>query len=311
MMIDRIKVSSEFTIGGNRYRTLEMLVSNIGLKIKFPRFVKPISVLGTLQPSAGSTKNFKRLGRGPSSNKGKTSGRGQKGQKARSSVKPWFEGGQTPIYKLFPKLGFKNVHAKPLIPLNLDRILWFHKNNRLDLGEGEILTMKKMRDIGMITGNIKNGVKILAKGQFNMKIPLKIEASAASTKAIKAIEDAGGSFVARYFTKLSLKAHFNPEWFLRKRGRIPLPPRPIKRKDIEYYSKPEKRGYLIVENDPFYQKILDAKKSGLNNISKTREKKGELEKQLDNLNPDTAKVVFKHDSSILTLEQFKEQMELH
>ena len=285
-----------------------MLLTKMGIRTTFPKFCKPISVMGTLKPSPGSTHNFKRLGRGPSSNKGKTSGRGQKGQKARGSVKPYFEGGQTPIYKLFPKIGFKNVHARPLIPLNIERIIWFHKKGRLDLADGETLTMKKMRDVGMITGSIKHGVKLLAKGQFDLKFPVKIEASAASTKAIKSIEAAGGSFVARYFTDLGLKAHLNPEWFLRKRGRLPLPARPIKRKDTQYYSSPEKRGYLVVENDPFYQTLVEAKKNGLNNASKSREKKSELEKQLINLDPATAKTTFSNNSSIMTLEQYKQQL---
>ncbi|CAB4253576.1 similar to Saccharomyces cerevisiae YNL284C MRPL10 Mitochondrial ribosomal protein of the large subunit [Maudiozyma barnettii] len=284
-----------------------MLLSKIGLKPHFPKFTKHISILGTLQPSSGSTKTFKRLGRGPSSNKGKTSGRGQKGQKARSSVKPWFEGGQTPIYKLFPKLGFKNVHARPLIPINLERIIWFHRKGRLNLDEGEVLTMRKMKDAGVITGSIKNGVKILAKGQFDMEVPLKIEASAASEKAIRAIEKAGGSFVAKYFTDLSLKAHLNPGYFLEKRGRLPLPPRPIKRRDIRFYSDPEKRGYLVVENDPFYQKLQEAKSSGIKNISKNRVKKSELEKQLDKLDPSTTNVVYETKSDILTFDQFEQQ----
>ena len=285
-----------------------MLFANIGIKQLFPKYVRPISVLGTLKPSPGSTQGFKRLGRGPSSNKGKTSGRGQKGQKARSSVKPWFEGGQTPIYKLFPKLGFKNVHKRPLVPINLERIMWFHRKGRLTLDEGEVLTMKKMKDLGIITGSVDHGVKILAKGQFDMNIPLKIEASAASKKAIRAIENAGGSFVARYFTDFSLKAHFKPGYFLGKRGRIPLPPRPIKRRDIRFYSDPEKRGYLIVENDPFYQTLQEAKKNGMGNVRVTREKKCELEKQLEKLEPSKSNVVFDNNSQLLTMEQFEKQV---
>lgn len=175
-----------------------------------------VSLLGQLKPSDGSTKSFKRLGRGPSSGLGKTSGRGQKGQKARGKVKSWFEGGQTPIYKLFPKVGFTNANAKPLKELNLERIQWFHDKNRLNLQPGEILDINKMRKIGLVTGPIKNGIKILASGKFHYSLPISIEASRASAKAIEAIERAGGKFTARYYTPLGLRAHLNPEWFLKK-----------------------------------------------------------------------------------------------
>lgn len=258
-------------------------------------------ILSTLKPSPHSTKKFKRLGRGPSSNKGKTSGRGTKGQKARSHVKSWFEGGQTPIYKLFPKIGFTNVHSKEYVPLNLERIMEWYRKGRLTLEDGEVLNMKKMKDSGLISGGIKDGVKILARGQFIYDLPWPIEATCASKKAIAAIEKAGGSFVAKYFTPLGLMAHLKSEWFLEKRGWVPLPARPTKRKDIEYYSDPEKRGYLVVENDPYYQILQQNKTRKLS--SKTVTKKTMLEKQLDSLlvNEQVHRTV--NNSKIITLEE--------
>jgi large subunit ribosomal protein L15 len=207
-----------------------------------------------------STKSFKRLGRGPSSGYGKTSGRGQKGQKARGSVKPWFEGGQTPIVKLFPKVGFKRVTALQLNVLNLNRIIQFVESGRLKLKEREVLDMRLMKKSGLITGTLRDGVKILATGKESLDLPLNIEATRASTEAIRAIEKAGGDFTARYFSKLSLRAHLHPEYFLETRGYIPLAARPVKKRDVDYYCRVDKRGFLVKENNRLYQAIQEARK---------------------------------------------------
>lgn len=278
--------------------------------IFFPLFRREIHMLGTLKPPLNSTKSFKRLGRGPSSNKGKTSGRGQKGQKARGKIKSWFEGGQTPIYKLFPKIGFKNFHAEPQIPLNLERITWFHRKGRLNLKEGEVLDMKKMRDSGLITGNVKHGVKLLAKGQFDFKLPWKIEASSASEKAIRSIEKAGGSFTAKYFSKLGLRAHLKPQWFVAKHGRIPLQARPIKKKHINFYSDESKRGYLIMEKNPFLQTLIDAKNKGTNMNGVRRAKRSILQIQLEKLSSEaTAHPIVGNESKIISIEESQSTMQ--
>lgn len=220
--------------------------------------VRSVSLLSRLHPSLNSTKSFKRVGRGPSSGYGKTSSRGQKGQKARGSVKPWFEGGQTPITKLFPKTGFKRVTALDLQVLNLQRINEFIEKGRLELKEGQVLDMRLMKKSGLISGSLKDGVKILADGKEKFQYPIKIEATRASTEAIRAIEKAGGEFTARFFSKLSLRAHINPEHFLTTRGHIPLPARPTKKRDIDYYSRVDKRGYLIKEDNSLLQAIARA-----------------------------------------------------
>ncbi|KAH3688363.1 hypothetical protein WICPIJ_000650 [Wickerhamomyces pijperi] len=220
--------------------------------------VRSVSLLSHLHPSLNSTKSFKRVGRGPSSGYGKTSSRGQKGQKARGSVKPWFEGGQTPITKLFPKTGFKRVTALDLNIVNLQRIGDFIKSGRLHLKEGEVLDMRLMKRSGLVSGSLKDGVKILAEGKERFEYPIKIEATRASTEAIRAIERAGGEFTARYFSKLSLRAHINPEHFLLTRGHIPLQARPTKKRDIDYYSRVDKRGYLIKEDNSLLKAIAQA-----------------------------------------------------
>ncbi|GAV52297.1 hypothetical protein ZYGR_0AG02880 [Zygosaccharomyces rouxii] len=270
--------------------------------------VRSVSILGNLKPSEGSTKGFKRLGRGPSSTKGKTSGRGQKGQKARGKVKSWFEGGQTPIYKLFPKIGFTNVNARPLNELNLQRIQWFYDSGRLNLEPGEVLDMKKMKDLGLVTGPIRHGIKILGEGKTNFKVPIKIEASKATPDAIKAIEKAGGEFTARYFSTYGLRAHLVPHWFLEKRGRIPLQARPTRRKDIEYYSDESRRGYLIKEKPEYWKTIMEARQGGAAQMAKRKTKRSPLEIQLENLSEDSkSDKSVPVNSKIITLEDFKQQ----
>lgn len=270
--------------------------------------VRSVSILGNLKPSEGSTKGFKRLGRGPSSTKGKTSGRGQKGQKARGKVKSWFEGGQTPIYKLFPKIGFTNMNARPLNELNLRRIQWFHDCGRLNLEEGEVLDMKKMKDIGLVTGPIRHGIKILGEGKTDFKLPIKIEASKATPDAIQTIEKVGGEFTARYFSRFGLRAHLVPHWFLEKRGRIPLQPRPTKRKDIEYYSDESRRGYLVKEKPEYWKTIMEARQGGAAQMAKKKTKRSLLEVQLENISEDTrSNEPAPVNSKIVTLEDFKQQ----
>lgn len=271
--------------------------------------VRNISILGALKPSEGSVKKYRRVGRGPSSSKGKTSGRGQKGQKARGKVKSWFEGGQTPLYKLFPKIGFTNVNARPLNELSLQKIQWFHNAGRLNLSEGEILDMKKMREVGLVTGSIKHGIKILGNGKTDYNLPLKIEACKASSEAIKAIESAGGEFTSRYFNRLGLRAHLSPGWFLHKRGRIPLQARPTRRKDIEYYSDESRKGYLIKENHELLQKIAEAKQNGASNVARRTAKRNALRAQLEDLsnaNQGAGGASLPVNSSIVTLDDFKQ-----
>lgn len=267
-----------------------------------------VSIMGNLKPSEGSTKGFRRVGRGPSSSKGKTSGRGQKGQKARGKVKSWFEGGQTPIYKLFPKIGFTNVNARPLNELNLDRIQWFHNNGRLSLQPGEVLDMKKMKELRLVTGPIKHGIKILGNGKSTYNIPIKIEASKATPDAIEAIEAAGGEFTARYFSTLGLRAHLVPHWFLEKRGRIPLQARPTKRKDIQYYSDESRRGYMIKEQNEYWQLLKEARQGGAAQLARKGSKKSPLEIQLEKLSQDPeSNHSVQVNSKIISLEDFKSQ----
>ncbi|CAD1808897.1 ribosomal protein L15 [Candida parapsilosis] len=207
--------------------------------------LRNVGYLGCLAPNEGSTQGYKRLGRGPSSNKGKTSGRGQKGQKARGKVPIWMEGGQTPYFKQMPMVGFRNAHnAKAYHEVNLSKIQDFWNTGRIPLKDGDTLTIKIMKECGIITGSLKDGVKILGKSTTDYSVPLNIEASKATDQAIEKIESANMSFTARYFSRLGLRAFVNPNYFLLRKGYVPLQARPTSQKDIQYYSNPDKRGYL-------------------------------------------------------------------
>lgn len=242
------------------------------------RNVRTYSMLGYLQPNEGSTTSYKRLGRGPASGKGKTSGRGQKGQKARGKVPRLFEGGQTPYWKRFPITGFKRPYRKEYHELNLTRIQEFWNHNRIPLEKGETLTIQIMKQCGLITGTMKDGVKILGKSVSDeyYSVPLNIEASKATKSAISKIERAGVTYSSVYHSKLGLRVHLDPENFLLKKGYIPLQARPIHKRDINYYSNPEKNGYLLKDTSL----LLDYLNAGTS--KKVTVRKNALESQLEN-----------------------------
>ncbi len=139
--------------------------------------------LHSLKPAAGSTHRKMRVGRGCGSGKGKTSGRGHKGQYARSGGKhkPLFEGGQMPMSRRIPKRGFKNYTRKELAPVNLESLDVF--------AEGTQITLETLREAGLVKGRF-DGIKILGNGDVSKK--LLIQASAFSASAKEKIEAAGG-----------------------------------------------------------------------------------------------------------------------
>ncbi|MEM9242770.1 MAG: 50S ribosomal protein L15 [Pseudomonadota bacterium] len=138
--------------------------------------------LNTLRPHKGAKHTSKRLGRGIGSGKGKTSGRGHKGQKARSGggVKAGFEGGQMPIQRRLPKFGFRSRKA-----LVADEIRT-HELNRFD---GEV-TMQTLRESGLIGASVKS-VKVIAHG--DVEKPLQLSGLKATKGARTLIEAAGGA----------------------------------------------------------------------------------------------------------------------
>ena len=147
--------------------------------------------LNAIKEQDGATRKRKRVGRGIGSGRGKTSGAGHKGQKARSGVSiNGFEGGQMPIHRRLPKRGFTNIFRKRYVEVNLGRV-----QKALDAGS---LDKKKPVDVvalvaaGVIS-KARDGVRVLANGTINDKI--EIHAVGASKAAVAAIEKAGGKIV--------------------------------------------------------------------------------------------------------------------
>ncbi|KRM13354.1 50S ribosomal protein L15 [Paucilactobacillus suebicus] len=137
--------------------------------------------LHELQPAEGSRGVRARRGRGTSAGNGKTSGRGQKGQKARSKTRLGFEGGQMPLYRRIPKRGFTNISRKEYAIVSLATLDQFD--------EGTEVTPALLVENGVIK-NEKNGIKILGNGKLTKKLTVK--AAKFSASAVSAIEAAGG-----------------------------------------------------------------------------------------------------------------------
>jgi large subunit ribosomal protein L15 len=142
--------------------------------------------LHSLKPASGSIKKDKRIARGQGSGHGGTSTRGHKGDKARSGskTKRHFEGGQTPIQRRLPKVGFKNINRVEYVPVNLSQLQYLADKLRVSEITMELLWQQDMYRRGEL-------VKILAHGELTTK--LSVVAHAASEKAKAAIEAAGGS----------------------------------------------------------------------------------------------------------------------
>lgn len=135
--------------------------------------------------ASNETKARKRVGRGPGSGTGKTSGRGQKGQKSRSgvSISAWFQGGQTPIYRRVPKRGFNNARFETkYATINLSDLDKFFK-------DGDVVTPEVLKERGLLKKQL-SGVKVLANGELTKKLTVK--ASRFSSAAVTKIEKAGG-----------------------------------------------------------------------------------------------------------------------
>jgi len=139
--------------------------------------------LSNLKPAPGSTKNRKRIGRGPGSGTGKQAGKGHKGQNARSGggVKPGFEGGQMPLQRRIPKRGFVSRSKKIYNLVNLRDLEAFDS--------GSVIDLEQYGKSGLVVG-IKDGIKILADGELTKA--LTVHAHKFSKSAAAKIEAAGG-----------------------------------------------------------------------------------------------------------------------
>ncbi|KAI1338193.1 hypothetical protein F5Y15DRAFT_407802 [Xylariaceae sp. FL0016] len=217
-------------------------------------------ILADLRDNSGAYQKRIRVGRGPSSGKGKTSGRGHKGQKQHGKVKPWFQGGQTPLIFQRGRLGFENFRAPVMSEVNLEKLQQWIDAGRID--PTQQISPKELIQSNLI-GSIKDGIKLLARGSSALKQPIDIVVSRASAASIAAVENAGGKIITRYYTKESIrrlvqgksvnttlplpvgKEHVEPVLEeMRQKGFSYRLPDPTSRWDMEYYRDPAHRGYL-------------------------------------------------------------------
>lgn len=140
--------------------------------------------LHELSPVVGSKKDSKRIGRGHGSGWGKTSGKGHKGQKARSggSIRPGFEGGQMPLQRRVPKRGFNNIFRKKIVAINLKQL-------EAKFDNGAVVDVNALREAGLVKNSF-DGVKVLGNGELTKNLTVKVDAFSATAK--DAIEKAGG-----------------------------------------------------------------------------------------------------------------------
>ncbi|MCP4231551.1 MAG: 50S ribosomal protein L15 [bacterium] len=141
--------------------------------------------IGELKPRPGTKKRRKRLGRGPGSGKGKTCGKGHKGQNARSGggVRRGFEGGQMPLHRRLPKKGFTNVHNEDK---KLTAIINVGQLNDFD----DVIELSILVEKGLISGKKIQYLKVLGDGELTKALTVK--ANKFTKSAVKKIEDAGG-----------------------------------------------------------------------------------------------------------------------
>jgi len=179
--------------------------------------------LNELSPSVGSQRSKRRVGRGIGSGKGKTSGRGHKGQKSRSGVSiKGFEGGQMPFYRRLPKRGFTNIFRNKREIVNVGRIQKFVDEGKLD--PKGIIGNSALKECGLIRGQSFN-TRLLAKG--NLKTAIQVSVNGASKAAIEAVEQAGGKVTiispSGNDKKLSIKNSENKESEVGEGGNPPEP----------------------------------------------------------------------------------------
>ena len=144
--------------------------------------------LNEINDNEGSVHSRKRVGRGIGSGKGKTGGRGVKGQKSRSGVAiKGFEGGQMPIYRRLPKRGFNNIFAKKFNIVSIERVEQAIEAGKLDAKSS--ISAESLKEAGVIR-RVKDGVRLLANGETKNKLTFDI--AGASKAAVEKIEKAGG-----------------------------------------------------------------------------------------------------------------------
>ncbi|OAL49023.1 ribosomal protein L15 [Pyrenochaeta sp. DS3sAY3a] len=179
--------------------------SPLAAQLIVPSQQRCASILSSLADTPGAYHKRIRRGRGPASGKGKTAGRGQKGQHAHGKVPVGFEGGQTPQWITNPERGRGkyNPFKVEMSPINLDRIQSWIDQGRLD--PSQPITMKELAKSRCLHGVKRHGVKLLARNAEQLTSPIHIVVSRASEEAIARIESLGGSVTTRFYSPTSIK----------------------------------------------------------------------------------------------------------
>tara|TARA_A100001015_G_C14763980_1_gene622555 strand:+ start:294 stop:782 length:489 start_codon:yes stop_codon:yes gene_type:complete len=145
--------------------------------------------LNSIKDNKGANQERKRIGRGIGSGTGKTSGKGHKGQKARSGVAiKGFEGGQMPIHRRLPKRGFNNINRVPNLELNIEKIEKLIDTKVID--PKKVINHKSLMEIGLVKSE-NSKLKLLGKGQIKNKINIEVTSSSSAAKEM--VEKMGGS----------------------------------------------------------------------------------------------------------------------
>jgi large subunit ribosomal protein L15 len=145
--------------------------------------------LNSIKDNKGANQERKRIGRGIGSGTGKTSGKGHKGQKARSGVAiKGFEGGQMPIHRRLPKRGFNNINRVPNVELNIEKIEKLIDTKVID--PKKVINHKSLMEIGLVKSE-NSKLKLLGKGEIKNKINIEVTSSSSAAKEM--VEKMGGS----------------------------------------------------------------------------------------------------------------------
>lgn len=211
------------------------VVASSSLPVRFSSSERILN-MNELAPLPRKTR--RRWGRGIGSGRGKQSGYGH--QKSRSTPRA-FEGGQTPLYKRLPKIGFFNPGGLDFQVVNLDKVQDFLDMGRLRARSDRMITIRNLVEAGVIN-RPKGGVKLLARGGAELRDPVHLEVSNASEAAIKAVEAVGGTVTCVHFNKLAIRAMAKPAKFHTLPRRARPPPRLM-----DLYLDGTKAGYLSPE----------------------------------------------------------------
>eukprot|EP00457_Paulinella_chromatophora_P009204 gb/GEZN01009261.1/.p1 GENE.gb/GEZN01009261.1/~~gb/GEZN01009261.1/.p1 ORF type:complete len:301 (-),score=35.93 gb/GEZN01009261.1/:257-1159(-) len=183
-----------------------------------------VLTLNEVSPNLGSKKKRKRVGRGNGSGKGNTCGRGSKGQKSRNGhkLRPWFEGGQTPLFKRLPKRG--KPPGKPDLNqrLSLGKLADWISEGRID--SRRVIDIKHIHDSNVM-GKVKHGVKLTAAGAERLTHPVHLRVSDATMEARKVLEELGCKVEFVWYTRLTLRALLKPHKFDILPRPVDMPPK--------------------------------------------------------------------------------------